>query len=147
MRALLGLILTFFAVGSVPAQTLRCEAADGRITYVNGTCPPGSRAVKSVDAPPAPSAADRKQAAQRAAADAKTLDAQQKQQRADEERRNKQVAAAEKQEQGLKRECAQFALRIKHAEQNLAHASPKQRDAAQRKRQQMQETYALQCPR
>jgi hypothetical protein len=48
------LLLASFALRpAAAAGIVRCESADGRVTYSNTECPAGSRAVRSVDlAPP-----------------------------------------------------------------------------------------------
>lgn len=62
--------LTFAAgltlAAPVAAQTIqRCESADGRISYSDTACPPGSQAVRALAAPERPSPAARKQARER----------------------------------------------------------------------------------
>jgi hypothetical protein len=47
-------------------QIRRCESPDGSITYSNAECPAGTRAVKSLAAPPQPSPEEKKAAAERA---------------------------------------------------------------------------------
>lgn len=62
------------------AQTIqRCEAGDGRVTYSEGTCPPGTRTVRSIAPPARPSPEAQKEARERAQRDkdvAQTLAAQ-----------------------------------------------------------------------
>ena len=67
-RRLLLASLTLACATGVFAQSAitRCEGADGRISYSNAECPPGTRAVRPVAPPTQPSPAAQKEARERA---------------------------------------------------------------------------------
>jgi hypothetical protein len=60
--------LTLVSATGVFAQSAitRCEGADGRISYSNAECPPGTRAVRPVAPPAQPSPEAQKEARERA---------------------------------------------------------------------------------
>ena len=72
----------------------RCEGPGGRITYSNAECPEGTRAVKALQPPPAPSPEAQKAAQANAAREAEAA------QQMAEQRRSQQTATAQLQQQG-----------------------------------------------
>jgi hypothetical protein len=145
MRRLLPLLFACAAT-TAHAQATRCEAPDGKITYVNGGCPAGTRAAKSVGAAPPASDADRKAAEARAAADRKQAEALSKQQRAADEKLAKERAAQAARDKKQTQECAKLELKRRHAQEDYDRAPPKSKDSAQVKLRRAGEAYAAMCP-
>jgi hypothetical protein len=145
MHRLLALMMVT-AANAAQAQATRCEAPDGKVTYVGGACPAGTRAARAIDAVPPASAEERKSAETRAAADRKQAEALAKQQRAEEEKQARERAEQAEREKKIKQHCAKLDVDLRHAQEDVDRATPKQRDAAERKLRRAQESYAAQCP-
>ncbi|HET7772267.1 MAG TPA: hypothetical protein VFK82_00415, partial [Burkholderiaceae bacterium] len=96
-RHLAGLSLWVCTWVSAPAQAAltRCEDAAGKVTYVQGECPGGTRAVREVSTSPAASSAEQRQAQQQAGAEARSA----AQLRSERERKERAEAAAERRAQ------------------------------------------------
>lgn len=131
--------------GGAHAQALRCEAADGKVTYANTHCPPGTQLKRELAAPPPVNEADRKRAEERARADAARLREIESRERKEAEKLHKSRAAAEKQSAERERECRKLQLRLKQAEDDLSAASLAKRPAAEKARQRAREQYELSC--
>jgi hypothetical protein len=142
------LLLVAVLASALPAaaqEMQRCEAPDGRTSYVAGSCPPGTRSVRSLPPAEPPSAADQKSARQRGqqdVRDAATLDRARK---AEEERlareQEKVQAQARKQEQ----HCQRLLSRLNAAREELASAPPKKRAEATRRVKRAEELYVEDC--
>lgn len=130
----LALSLGLAAGAASAAGIQRCEDAQGRSTYTNGNCPPGTQAAREVNTAPPVSDADRSAAQQRSKSEvdrAKALDRQEEQEReklrAQQERERKaQAAAAER--------CDKARRELKLAQQAREELSGKNGRVEQRQR-------------
>lgn len=120
--------------GAASAQTLqRCESADGKVTYSNTACPPGTEPVRTVEGDPGPSAADQKAARERAQQRSRELDKLEKQRQKEEEKAARQRAAAEAREAKREAECRKLDARVRAARAELDAATLARRQALDRK--------------
>ncbi|KPF66854.1 hypothetical protein IP84_15310 [beta proteobacterium AAP99] len=128
------------------AALTRCEDPTGKVTYVQGECPAGLRAVREVNTSPAASTDEQRAAQQRAAGEARSanqLQAQrEKRGRADAaEQRKAQQAAAQR-----SKHCAKLKLHAQRTSEQAAKASPQKQEAARRRAQRAADDYAAACP-
>jgi uncharacterized membrane protein YqiK len=144
--ALACLALLAAGVSREAAAIVRCESADGKVTYSNSECPPNSRLVRKVepsspivvhDGPrPAASAADAKSTARiepsrtRRAEDPLQID----------EELQAQLAAQ-------RRECDTRAREVQRLQDELTAASPENRASAELALRRAQDDYRALCPR
>ena len=147
-RALLASAALIFASLhlSAAAQTVqRCEGADGRISYVDGPCPTGTTAVRTVTPPNAPTAADHKAAQQRARNDAKQVSASERQRQAEEGRAERDAEKAQAKAKKQESHCRRLQTRLRHAQEDLANAALQKQTEAQRRVKRAEELYAEDC--
>ncbi len=123
----------------------RCESAQGTVTYSDAPCPPGTRAVREVDAAPAPVPSDQKAARERAARDSKALQEAQARRRAEEAEAQRARANALKLAQKKQFECRQLEQRAAAARDDLARAPLNRRELAERKVRAAQDKHDLAC--
>jgi hypothetical protein len=130
----------------VMAQDIqRCEAPDGRISYANGPCPPGTTAVRTLPPSVAPSAADRQAAQQRARRDAREAVALERTRKAAEERAAREHEQAQAKAKKHEAHCRRLETRLRQAQEELAAATLKKRTEAQRRVKRAEELYAQEC--
>lgn len=143
-RLLLVAVLAF-PLTSGAQDVQRCEAPDGRVSYANGPCPPGTRPVRTLPPAEAPSAADQKSARERSQQAVRNAAALDRARKAEEERlareQEKEQARAKKQEQ----HCRRLLSRLHAAQEELVNASPKKRAEAQRRVRRAEELYVEDC--
>lgn len=98
------LVCLALAAGSAAASGIqRCEDAQGRPTYTNGTCPPGTQATRAVDTAPPVSDADRAAAQNRSRSEVERARALSR----EEERERAQVRAQEERERKVEAAAAE----------------------------------------
>ncbi len=129
------------------AAIVRCESADGKVTYSNTDCPPNSRQVRKVqESPPIvvhdettrPAAGD---APPRAAP---RIEKSKPRAPADPMRLDQQVTA---QIAAQQRDCEMRARQLEHLQGDLAAASPANRSSAELTLRRAQEEYQVLCPK
>ena len=145
-RLLLTAVLMVLAALPAAAQEVqRCEGADGKVSYANGACPPGTAAVRSLPAAGPPSAADQKAAQQRAQQDVRNAAALDRARKAEEER----IARAQEKEQATAKKkeahCQRLETRQRAAQAELADASGSKRTEAQRRLKRAEQLYVEDC--
>jgi hypothetical protein len=146
MRSLLILLPLTLATPTI-AQTLRCESASGQVTYAEAACPPGTTAVRSLQAPGKPAAEDTRAARDRLKADQQQVQKIERERRAEEDKAARDRAAREKREEDRQRACRKLAQRVADAEESLSRAASNRRDAAERQVRRAREDYAADCRR
>ena len=131
--------------GASQAQTIqRCEGPDGRVTYSNGACPSGTRAVREVDTSPAVSPADQKAARDRAQRDAKSMNDIERARTAEEKAQQRLLDKARAKDE----QCNKLRLRAELARDELdAEKLSDRRPPLQRKHERAQKEYAATCPK
>ncbi len=142
------ILVLFSALALAPiaqAQTLRCESADGKVTYAQNNCPPGTQPARVLPPPGQVVPEEQRAAGQRARSDAKALE------RIERERAAEQAQAARAQKsdrlraEARARTCKRLALRVKQAKDD-ADAAPLNRAAeAKRRLKKARENYELEC--
>lgn len=145
LRALLAAALASLSPGIAAQDMQRCEAPDGRVTYAQGACPPGTKAVRALPPASAPSPTDRRAAEQRAQQDARNAAALERRRKAEEERQaradEQALAKAKKQEA----HCRRLESRFRLAQQELAEARPGKQAEAQRRVKRAETLYVDDC--
>ena len=122
----------------------RCEGPDGRVTYSNGACPSGTRAVREVDTSPAVSPADQKAARDRAQRDAKSMNDIERARTADEKAQQRLLDKAKAKDE----QCNKLRLRAELARDELdAEKLSDRRPPLQRKYERAQKEYTATCPK
>ncbi len=144
-RLLMSVLLALAALPAAAQDVQRCEAADGKVSYANGSCPPGTSTVRTLPPAGTPSAADHRAALQRAQQDARSVAALDRSRRAEEERdardRQQAIAQARKQET----QCRRLLTSLRYAKEDLATARPAKRIAAQRRVDHAEDLYREDC--
>jgi hypothetical protein len=141
---LLGAALVLPA-GPAPAQALRCESPDGKVSYASERCPPGTTLARELPAAAPASEADRKRAQAQQKADAQRLDKIEQQRRKDEDKAQRERAAAAHKAQERERSCRKLASRLQDAEDRLSRSTVDKRPAAEKARNRAREQYELDC--
>ena len=143
-RSLLACWLAGF-LGAGHAQSIqRCEGPDGRVTYSNGNCPSGTRAVREVDTSPAVSPGDQKAARERAQREAKSLNELERARTAEEKAQQRLLDKARAKDE----QCNKLRLRAELARDELdGEKLSDRRPPLQRKYERAQKEYAASCPK
>ncbi len=123
-----------FWAGTTSAQTVqRCESPEGKVTYSNTTCPPGTEAVRSIERDPGPTAEEQKAARERAQQRSRELDKLERQRQKEEEKAARTRAAAEAKQAKRDAECNKLDQRVRAARAELDAATLARRQALDRK--------------
>lgn len=147
-RALLAVVLALALAAAVPgllAQTVRCESADGKVTYANVACPDGSRTVRTLPPADPPSTADTKAARERLKADQQQLQKLDQQRKAEDAERERERAAEAKKKDKRDLACRKLARQVSEADEDLGRAALNRREAAETKAQRLRTQYASEC--
>jgi|GEM_PF-1110881 len=144
-----GMALAALFASGAAAQTLRCESADGTVSYANVACPAGSKPVRILAPVDAPAPADVRAARSRAQAERQQVQAIEARRRAEEQERERQRAAAAKAQAKAEakraQDCRRLAERLGDAEQALRRATIAKREAAAGQLDRLRSQYAAQC--
>ncbi len=124
----------------------RCEGPDGSVTYAAPACPPGTRPVRRLDEPPAPSEQQQREARERAARDLEATRQLRAREQAEQARAARERAAAQKQADQRERHCRQLDQKVAAARAELERAPLSRRDQAQRRLQAAQDRHSADCP-
>ncbi len=145
MRPIALIAALALASGTAGAQVIRCESPDGKVTYAQGSCPPGTSVVRALAPSGTPTAEDRRAATDRARADAKALERVERDRKAEEARVAKEQKADAGRAAARARTCKRLALRLKQAKDD-AESAPSSRAADTKRRlKKAQENYELEC--
>lgn len=140
-------LLASAPLAGMAQDLLRCEAADGKVGYASGTCPPGTAAVRALLPAGSPSADEQRAAQQRAQHDVRRADALDRARRADEERaareQAQQLAQARKQDV----HCRRLQASLRYAQEDLAEARERKRAEARRRVARAEDLYREDCGR
>jgi hypothetical protein len=115
------------------------------VTYSGGPCPPGTRAVRTLPPPEAPSATDQQAAKQRAQQDLRNATALDRARRSDEERLARDEARVQAKAKKQESECRRLETRLRHAQEDAASATAGKRTEAQRRVQRAEELFVADC--
>lgn len=127
------------------AQTLRCESPDGKVTYAQNDCPPGTQPVRAVPPPGKVTREDQRAAGERARSDAKAVARIESERKAEEIRAARAERADRFRAEARARTCKRLALRVKQAKDDAAAAPINRAADAKRKLKKAQENYELEC--
>lgn len=131
--------------GAAHAQAIRCESADGKVTYAQASCPPGTEPVRALGTPGKPAPEDQRAAADRARADAKALDRIERDRKAEEARAARTHKTDRFRAEARARTCKRLALRVKQAQDDVAAAPLNRASDAKRRLKKAQENHELEC--
>lgn len=149
MRTPLITVLAMLAAGTASAQSagpmLRCESADGKVTYAGSACPPGTEPVRSVAPPGRILPDERKAAGERARKDSQQLNRIERDRNAEEVKTARADKADKVRAQAHARTCSKLALRVKQAKDDLTNIAQNRRSGAERKLKRAQELHELEC--
>jgi hypothetical protein len=133
------------AACSAGAQVIRCESADGKVTYANQACPEGTRAVKTLPPPDPPKASDVQAARDRTKAGQQQVKAIEAQRQSEEEKRARDRAAATKQQDKRDAACRKLAAQVREAEEALSRAALNKREPAEARARRLHAQYTAEC--
>jgi hypothetical protein len=127
----------------------RCEDAAGKVNYVEGACPSGTRSVREVGKPVTPPVADQTSAVNRATQEYKDAErmriAREKQEKLD-AKALKARASAQKKADDRKRSCTKLQNRIKEVTDDISYMGPgKKRDRLGARLKEMKADYEAKC--
>jgi hypothetical protein len=144
MKSLL-LATTILLSSAANAQAIRCESPDGKVTYAQANCPPGTEQVRTLGTPGRPAPEDQRAAAERARADAKALDRIERDRKAEEVRAAKSQKTDRFRAEARARTCKRLELRVKQAKDDAANLPLNRASDAKRRLKKAQENYELEC--
>jgi hypothetical protein len=147
MRAALYLsCAALLAAGPVQdaAAIVRCEAADGKVTYSNTECPPNSKATRKVDLSPAVVSHEGKAPTKDAERQPLKIEAGKPKPPADPAREDQELTA---QIAAQRRECDERARQLQHLQADLDAATGESRSSAELALRRAQEDYRGLCAR
>jgi len=131
--------------GVADAQVIRCESADGKVTYAQANCPVDTQQVRALGTPGRPAPADQRAATERARADAKALDHIERDRKAEEVRNAKTQKSDRFRAEARARTCKRLALRVQQAKDDVATAPLNRATDTKRRLKKAQENYELEC--
>jgi predicted ribosome quality control (RQC) complex YloA/Tae2 family protein len=135
-----------FVSGAANGQTVqRCESPDGKVTYSNTACPPGTQAVRRIEAEPPPAAVDQKAARERTQRYAREVQRLEDERKRQEEKAARTQAAAEERTRRKAAECRKLEARVEDAREAFERATLAKRQEADRKLRRAREQYESAC--
>lgn len=142
----LALLSAVCLTAAASAQTVqRCESPDGKVTYSNTACPPGTQAVRTIEREPQPPAVDQKAARERTQRYTRQVERLERERKIEEEKAARQRAAAEAKAQKLAAECRKLQSRVDAAKDAFERATLARRQEADRKLRRAQQQYDAAC--
>jgi hypothetical protein len=145
LAAALFLTIVLLLTDSAVAQTVRCESADGKVTYANVACPADSKAVRTLPPADPPAPADARAARDRIKADQQKVQNLDRQRQAEEEQRERARAAEAKKKDKRDLACRKLAKQVSDAEEDLGRAALNRRESAEVRVQRLRTQYAAEC--
>jgi hypothetical protein len=138
-------ILLTAGLATEAAAIVRCEAANGKVTYSNTDCPPNTRLVRKVDESPPILVHDGKPSARETEPRAPArIEATKRRMPSDPVQEDQQLTA---QIAAQQRECEERARQLRHLQGDLAAASPANRSSAELTLRRAQDEYQALCPK
>jgi hypothetical protein len=145
MAKLLLLILLGVPCSAAWAAT-RCEDPAGKVSYVEGTCPAGTQAVREVSAPvPAPTKVEQSAALQRSREEQKQAEKLRKEREVQEKSAALQQARAADAAAKKQRKCDLLGVRLKRAEEDVRTSDQRTLAMKQKHAKRRAEDYAMEC--
>jgi hypothetical protein len=144
-RRLLATLLTAAVLPAVAQDVHRCETADGKVSYANGTCPPGALAVRTLPAAAAPSSAEQQAARQRVQQDLRRAAELDRVRLAEDDRAARERAQQLAREHQHEAHCRRLQTSLRHAQEDLAAAALPKRTPAKRRVLRAEERYVDDC--
>jgi hypothetical protein len=147
IRSIRGLLCAV-AVGMSGAHThaaTRCENSSGQVTYVEGACPSGSKAVRDVGKPAVPPVSEQTTAVNRASQEYKDAERMRIAREKQERKQANASAAADKRAKAQAKKCQKLAVRVKRAKEDEKSVTPKDAEKKKLKRTRLEEDFAMQC--
>jgi len=145
ITALLFAAAVLAAQSAVAQELQRCEGPDGKVSYAQGPCPDGTRAVRSLPPVEPPSSADKKAAQQRAQQDVRNAAALDRARKAEEERQAREQAQAQAKLAKQEAHCGRLQSRLDAARKELAEAPAKNRAEVQRRVKRAEQLFVEDC--
>jgi multidrug resistance efflux pump len=145
LRALLAAFACGAAAPAVSAPLVRCESADGKVTYANEGCPPGTQFRREVKKAEPVDPADARRARERARDDAERVESIEQQRRREEEKAAQARAAAAKKEEARRSECRKLTASVQDAERDLERSTLAKRAEAEQRLKRARESYDKSC--
>jgi hypothetical protein len=143
IAALLAVAALCTSASSIAAT--RCESADGKVSYVDGACPAGTKTVRDVSPAARPATDDQIKATQKASQEYKDAERMRIAREKQERKQMTATAAADKRAKASAKKCETLAVRIKRAKDDEKSVTPKDAETKKRKRTRLEEDYARQC--
>ncbi len=123
----------------------RCESPDGKVTYANVECPPGTQSVRKLDDATPPSAVDQKDAKERLARDAKQVEGIERLRKQAEAKQARDRATAEEKARKKAAECKKLDLKSREAKEDFERAALAKKADAERKFKRADAMFRLNC--
>ena len=133
-------------IASPAAAIVRCESADGKVTYSNTDCPPKTREVRRVDESPPVVIHEggKAAAAEWAPRGASRIEKCKPRRPTDPVQQDQQLTA---QIAAQQRDCEARERQLQHLQDDLAAASPANRSSAEMALRRAQDEYQALCPK
>jgi hypothetical protein len=144
-RWLLPGLLAVWTLAAAAQEVQRCESTDGKVSYANGPCPPGTAAVRALPPAGTPSAADQKAAQQRTQQDVRNAAALERARKAEAERAAREQEQAHAKARKKEAHCRRLENRLRDAQEDLAKAKENKRTEAQRRLRRAEDLLAEDC--
>lgn len=140
------LVLLTHAPTQVFAQAAtRCEDAAGKVTYVDGLCPTGSKSTRQVSAAPIPHPREQAAAIERASTESKQLEKLRVAQEKEEKKNGIAKVRADKTVATKKAACDRKLTSVKRAQKKAAEATGKTANSKKQRASLLQEDYEADC--
>ncbi|MBK9246172.1 MAG: DUF4124 domain-containing protein [Burkholderiales bacterium] len=143
---LVAALLASASWSSLAQEVRRCEGADGRVSYADGACPPGTAAVRTLPPAAVPNDGERAAAQRRAEQDLRQIAQIERARQADEERAARQQQQSLAQARKLENHCRRLQTRLDAAKEELDGASrARQRTQGERRLRRAEDLYVADC--
>ncbi|HXF45151.1 MAG TPA: DUF4124 domain-containing protein [Burkholderiaceae bacterium] len=123
----------------------RCESPDGKVTYSNTACPPGTHPVRTIEPEPSPPAVDQKAARERTQRYAREVERLESERKKQEEKAQRERAAAQAKAHKKQVECRKLEARVEDARTAFESATLAKRQDADRRLRRAQAQYDAAC--
>ena len=138
-------LLTALSTQVFAQAATRCEDAAGNVTYMQGSCPTGSKSTRQVSAAPLLDPREKAAATQRASADSKQLEKLRVAEEKEEKKNSIAKARADKAVATKKAACDRKLTSVKRAQKKAAEATGKTANSKKQRASLLQEDYETNC--
>ncbi len=138
-------LLTALSTQVFAQAATRCEDAAGNVTYMQGSCPTGSKSTRQVSAAPLLDPREKAAATQRASADSKQLEKLRVAEEKEEKKNSIAKARADKAVATKKAACDRKLTSVKRAQKKAAEATGKTANSKKQRASLLQEDYEADC--